>query len=110
MREISSTDLAAHRDDKILVDIRKPNEWQTTGVIEGCHLLTFPENDVEGWLAALGQIAKPEDDLVLVCRTGHRTGILLDFLNSQTRYRRAQHLTDGILGWIAEGYPVVESP
>ena len=108
MREVSSNELAAAPEGKILVDIRQPQEWRTTGVIEGCHLLTFPEADVEGWLAELGKIASPDDQLVLVCRTGRRTGILLDFLNSQTPYRRAQHLSDGILGWIGNGLPVVD--
>ncbi len=108
MRELSSQQLAADPEGEILVDIRRPAEWHTTGVIEGCHLLTFPEADVDGWLADLGKIATPDDQLVLVCRTGHRTGILLEFLYSQTPYRRAQHLVDGILGWIDNGLPVID--
>jgi len=107
MRELNSAELAAEPAGKILVDIRQPNEWQTTGVIDGCHLLTFTEADIDGWLAELGKVATPDDDLVLVCRTGRRTGILLDFLTSQTPYCRAQHLADGILGWIGNGLPVI---
>lgn len=108
MSEVSSKVLAAEVEGKILVDIRRPEEWRTTGVIEGCHLLTFTETDIDGWLTALAELASPDDDLVLVCRTGHRTGILLEFLRLQTPYRQAKHLADGILGWISDGLPVVE--
>ncbi|PLY01610.1 MAG: hypothetical protein C0623_05190 [Desulfuromonas sp.] len=107
MREIDSAELAAGLDSKVLVDIRQPNEWRSTGVIKGCHLLTFTEADINGWLDQLGKLVGPEDQLVLVCRTGRRTGVLLDFLNSQTSYRRAQHLAGGILGWIDNDLPVV---
>ena len=107
MRELNSKELAAEPNGKILVDIRKPEEWQTTGVIEGCHLLTFTDADIDGWLTALAKIAAPGDELVLVCRIGHRTGIVLDFLHSQTPYHQASHLADGMLGWIGNGLPVV---
>ena len=107
MRELSAKELAASPAGKILVDIRRPEEWRTTGVIEGCHLLTFHKEDIAGWLTGLTRIASPEDDLVLVCRTGTRTGIILDFLYSQTPYDRARHLTGGILDWIGSGLPVV---
>ena len=107
MTELNSKELAAEPTGKILVDIRRPEEWQTTGVIEGCHLLTFTDADIDEWLKALAKVATPKDELVLVCRTGHRTGIVLDFLHSQTPYRRAQHLADGILDWIGNGLPVV---
>jgi rhodanese-related sulfurtransferase len=105
--EITSKELAASPSGKVLVDIRQPEEWRTTGVIPGCHLLTFTEADVDGWLSALAEVATPVDDLVLVCRTGHRTGILLNFLHDQTSYHQAQHLADGILGWLGNGLPVV---
>lgn len=108
MHELTSKELAAQPAGKILVDIRKPEEWRSTGVIAGCYLLTFTDADIDGWLAALARIAAPDDDLVLVCRSGRRTGIILDFLHSQTPYRQAQHLADGILGWIGNGLPVVE--
>ncbi len=107
MKALSADELAAEAEGTIVVDIRRPSEWRTTGVIEGSHLLTFPDADVAGWLADLGKIATPQDRLVLVCRTGHRTGILLEFLYSQTDYRHARHLADGILDWIDNGLPVV---
>ena len=107
MRQLSAKELAASPAGKILVDIRRPEEWRTTGVIEGSHLLTFDKEDIAGWLTGLTRVASPEDDLVLICRTGTRTGIILDFLHDQTPYRQARHLDGGILDWLGNGLPVV---
>ena len=108
---LTSTELAATTAEKVLVDIRRAEEWQLTGVIADSHLLTYYDAngnaDVAGWMAALAKIATPEDDLVLVCRSGHRTGIILEFLHTQTPYQQARHLSDGILGWLGNGLPVV---
>ena len=105
--KLTSTELATNPSGKVLVDIRRAEEWQSTGVIAGCHLLTFDNTDIAGWLAALSRVASPEDDLVLICRSAHRTGIILDFLHTQTPYTHARDLADGMLGWLRNGLPVV---
>ena len=108
---LTAKELAAKLADHVLVDIRRPEEWQLTGVIDGSHLLTFYDAsgnaDVAGWMAELTRIATPDDELVLICRSGYRTGIILDFLHAQTPYKQAQHLTNGILGWLEQGLSVV---
>lgn len=109
--ELSASELAARAPEMVIVDIRRVEEWQMTGVIENSHQLTFFDAagnaDPQSWLASLAQIASPEDDLVLICRTGHRTSVILDFLHGQTAYRRASHLAGGMLGWLEKGFPVV---
>ena len=107
MSELSPRELAEQRPGRVLVDIRRPSEWAVTGVIDGSRLLTFTETDIDGWFAALAELASPEDELVLICRTGRRTGILLEFMHRQTPYRHAKHLDTGILGWIDDDLPVV---
>ena len=106
MHNIDSKQLAAAPGGVVLVDIRQPNEWRETGVIAGSHLLTFSGYNIDDWLAELEKLATPQDDLVLVCRSGRRTGILLEFLHERTDYRRSRHLTDGILGWLGNGLAV----
>ena len=109
--ELTPTELAAKSAGTILIDIRRSEEWQLTGVIDGSHLLTFFDangnTDVAGWMAALAKITTPENELVLICRSGRRTRMILDFLHSQTPYQQAGHLTNGILGWLEQGLPVV---
>jgi len=109
--ELTAKEFAANRGGKILVDIRRVDEWRLTGVIDGAHLLTFFDAegnaDIAGWMVALEKIAPPDMELVLICRSGHRTGIVLDFLLTQTPYRQVQHLKNGMTDWLANGLPTV---
>lgn len=109
--EILSTELAANPSGRVLIDIRRPDEWHSTGIIDGCHRLTFYDAqgnaDVATWMTELAKIATPEDEIILICRSGRRTAIILDFLLSQTPYHRAGHLVDGMLGWLGNQLPVV---
>ena len=108
---LTAKELAAHAAEKVIVDIRRVEEWKLTGVIDGSHQLTFFDAagnaDPAGWLDELANIATPDADLVLVCRSGHRTGVILEFLHAQTPYRQAQHLEGGMLAWLEKGLPVV---
>jgi rhodanese-related sulfurtransferase len=109
--EVTAKELATRLEGTVLVDIRRVEEWHLTGVIPGSHQLTFFDAagnaDPDLWLRALADVASPEDDLVLICRSGHRTGVILGFLQTQTRYTQARHLAGGILSWLEKGLPVV---
>lgn len=58
-------------ENALIVDIRRPDEWKETGVIEGARLVTF--KDAEGFLKAIGKDLTPGRPLVLVCRSGNRS-------------------------------------
>jgi len=94
-----------------VVDVRTPAEWKETGVIKGSHLLTFFDErgkyDVEAWMAKFSKIAQPGDQVILVCRSGNRTGQITRFLDQKAGYRKVAHLEKGIKSWIATGNPVV---
>lgn len=55
----------------LLVDIRRPEEWQQTGVIEGARLITYA--DRESFLAELRPHLAEGQSLALICRSGNRT-------------------------------------
>lgn len=57
--------------DVVLVDIRTPQEWKTTGVIKGALLVTY--SDPESFLAAVRPKMKEGQKLALICRSGNRT-------------------------------------
>lgn len=95
----------------VLVDIRTPAEWSETGIVPGSHLLMFfDENrraDPNTWLAELSKLAGPEDELILICRSGNRTKVVANFLSQQQGYRKVYNVAQGIRGWIASGKKTV---
>ncbi|WP_420396113.1 rhodanese-like domain-containing protein [Nioella sp.] len=66
-----SGDALAQDDSVLLVDIRRPEEWQQTGVVEGALLITYADRD--SFLAALRPHLQEGQSLALICRTGNRT-------------------------------------
>lgn len=93
-----------------LVDIRTEPEWKETGIVAGSHLLTFFDEkgryDAAGWLAKLGSLAKPDQPVVVICRTGNRTRAVSDFLDRQAGYKKVYNVKHGIYGWLKDKRPV----
>lgn len=93
-----------------LVDIRREEEWQLTGVVEGSQLLTFFAKDGSSeplaWLEALTQMVPQEQPLALICRSGYRTSLICDLLLEVTQRAEIYNVREGILGWLAAGFPV----
>jgi rhodanese-related sulfurtransferase len=94
-----------------LVDIRTAPEWTETGVVEGSHMLTFFDvngnYDARAFLAQLAPIADKGEPVILICRTGRRTGIISKFMNDQVGYQIVYNVTKGIRHWIDTENPVV---
>lgn len=94
-----------------VIDVRRPEEWKQTGVVEGSHLLTFFDKngryDVNKWMADFSRIAGPDDPVVLICRTGNRTGTISRFLDQRLNYNKVSNVTKGITHWIKQGNPTV---
>jgi len=96
-----------------LVDVRREEEWQQTGIVAGSILLTFFAADGSSqpgeWLAQLNQQVGTEQPVALICRTGYRTGLICEFLVEVSERGKIYNLTDGIFGWLAEQFPVVKA-
>jgi rhodanese-related sulfurtransferase len=92
-----------------IYDVRRPEEWRQTGVIEGSTLLTFVDASgrlqpdfIDRFTAAIGQ----NDPVILICRTGSRTSTLARFLVEQLGYTQVYNVRDGITRWISDDRPV----
>lgn len=110
--DIGTTTLEQMLADGIaVIDIRRPDEWIQTGVIEGSHLQTFFDEegrfDVRAWMAAILPIAAADEPIVLICRSGGRSAAVSRFLSEQFGYQQVYNAHQGILQWIAEGRPTV---
>jgi rhodanese-related sulfurtransferase len=95
-----------------VIDIRRAEEWNSTGVIDGSHRITFFDKkggyDLLAWLKDFLPIAGPKDQVILICRTGNRTSSVSRLLDEQLGYQHVMNVEKGITEWIAKGKPVVK--
>lgn len=94
-----------------VVDIRLQSEWEETGIVAGSKLLTFFDEkgkaDAPAWLDKVKPIAKPNEPVIVICRSGNRTKAVSQFLSQQAGYSKVYNVKHGIKGWIGSGNPVV---
>ena len=77
--------------DLVIIDVREPHEWAAGHLAEATHI---PLQQVPSRLAEI-----PKDaEVVMVCRSGGRSGRAQQFLLSNG-YKRVRNLTGGMLGW-----------
>ena len=94
-----------------LYDIRRPEEWRSTGVVEGSRELTYVDKSgrlnpefLPRFTAEVGK----NDPVVLICRTGNRTDKLARELAARG-YTQVYTVRNGVPRWISEGNPVVKN-
>lgn len=92
------------KDGGLIVDIRTPPEWQQTGVIEGADLVTF--QDPDSFLAKVGPQIADGRDLILICRTGHRSSAAAKILEGRIP-NKIVSINGGMLREIGAGYQTV---
>ncbi|UOG93898.1 MAG: rhodanese-like domain-containing protein [Candidatus Thiothrix sulfatifontis] len=110
VKNVSNAELQTLLDQKVtLIDIRLPEEWAQTGIVAGSQRITlFQENGsvAPDFLAKVQQVAATDKPVALICRTGNRTRAGADML-AQVGYKDVYNVTNGIMGWIKAGKPVV---
>ncbi len=90
-----------------VIDIRRPDEWQQTGIIPGSKTLMFFDRqgqyNTEQWVGEFRQwVSQNDQPVVLVCRSGNRTGKVGQFLSDQLAMSQVYHLEGGITAWQGE--------
>lgn len=88
----------------VLVDVREPAEWKQTGVAAPAELLA--KSDFDGarraWAPFLERHGK-DKTLLLICRSGRRSGIVADALAAEG-YKTLN--VGAFSDWAAAGLPV----
>lgn len=96
-----------------VIDIRRPDEWRDTGVIPGSHLITFfdMKGNVNPQFGALLQkvVSDSNDEVILMCRTGHRSLTLSKYLSEQAGFSKIGNVEKGIVDWIKSGGEVAKA-
>lgn len=96
-------------DDVLVVDIRREEEWKHTGIIPGSKTITFFDNQGRidpNFLPNFTAIAKKDQPVILICRTGARTKVASQAIAQQLGYKQVINVTHGIMSWIAEKRPI----
>jgi molybdopterin/thiamine biosynthesis adenylyltransferase len=96
-------ELLAGDDPPLLVDVRRPNEWDT-GRIPGA--LHVPQQELLSWVEE--QAPDREATIVLYCATGNRSLVSARTLR-ELGYADTTSLAGGIQAWEQNGFPV-EAP
>ena len=112
LKGVSPDQVAAlQRENAILVDIRTPEEWRKTGLIQGSQPLMYFDAqghyDTAAWLKQLNQLGADKNrPIVLICRSGHRSEQVGNLLAKELGYGQVYHLQTGIKGWLEQHKPV----
>ena len=97
----------------ILVDVRRPDEWLSTGVAKGAWLLDMTDENFGAYLNAVLQ-RNPDHQIAIICRTGNRTGYLQSVLD-ENGMTGVLDVTEGMAGgpngtgWIPRGLPIQDA-
>ena len=88
-----------------LIDVRRKDEWISTGVIENSYLHTFfdinGKYDLESFITKIEKISSSEKGIILFCRSGRRTTAIAEILEKTNDFP-AIYNTKGVKAWILE--------
>jgi len=94
-----------------IYDIRRPEEWKKTGVIEGSNTLTFVDKNgrlTPEFLPTFTSNVSKDQPVILICRTGNRTRALARHLTREMGYTNVYNVKHGISSWIRTGNPITK--
>jgi rhodanese-related sulfurtransferase len=92
--------LIEQKSDMVILDVRTVGEFES-GHIEGA--INVPVEELAGRLEEIDK----NDELLVYCRTGNRSGNAVNIL-SDAGYTKIYHMHEGISVWIQKGHPVVQ--
>lgn len=94
-----------------VVDLRTAGEWRQTGVLKGSQMITLFDEmgraDPELWVRELDKVVPAGKPVILICRTGNRTGVASRMLDKSGRKGSVYNVKAGIVGWLGEKQAVV---
>ena len=94
-----------------IVDLRRQDEWDQTGLIKNSHKLTAFDargNFDRTFVPKMMSVADPSEEVIVICHAGNRSAVIAQFLSHQRGYEKIYNVTDGINQWLKDGLPVVK--
>ncbi len=94
-----------------VIDVRTPGEWQQTGIVEGSYpIMFFNERRqplTQDWMQQTAELISADEELILICRSGNRSGMIANYLSKQHQFVRVYNVERGIVDWIKKGNKTV---
>ena len=87
------------KDGITLIDIRRQEEWQQTGIVKGAKTITFFNRNGSinpDFVPEFRAAAKADKPVALICRTGNRTRAASQAIAQQLGYKTVYNVTHGI--------------
>jgi rhodanese-related sulfurtransferase len=112
VKNLSSEQLIqAQIEGAIIIDIRTPEEWEELGTVPNAHKIMFFNQNrqplVDEFLIEFNKIVNSKDRaIVLVCKSGNRSGVVSKYLNEKLGYSNVSHLEKGMVDWISKKHKV----
>ena len=94
-----------------LIDIRRKDEWVSTGVIKNSYMHTFFDKDgkydLKSFITKIKKISNSEKGIILFCRTGRRTTVIAKALEKTNAFPKIYN-TKGIKAWFLDDKEIVK--
>lgn len=90
-----------------IVDIRRADEWRSTGIIPGSRLITAYDETgrlVDGFVPQLRDLAAAGKPLALICRSGNRSAAAARLLAAELPAVTIFDVAGGVRDWQATGH------
>ena len=104
--------IQAQKNNVLIVDIRRPDEWLETGIIDGAITITaFTQDgnlDPQFREIFFPLVKGLDENILLYCRSGSRSAMIGNALVDQLGYTNVMHLSGGIVEWENQGFKTVE--
>ena len=98
-------------EDVVVIDVRTPGEWSKTGIVEGSVPIMFFDEKrkplAEEWMVQAAEYISPNEKVILICRTGNRSGVIGKYLVKHHGYQDVYNVKGGIVAWKKAGYKTV---
>lgn len=98
-------------DGIVVIDVRTPQEWRQTGIIENSIPIMFFDEKrrphVEQWLLQASKYSSPDNELILICRSGNRSKTIATFISKHYGYNNVYNVAGGIRQWLLKGNQTV---
>lgn len=114
-KSLSTKEFQQKREDGVaVIDIRRADEWEAYGIIEGSHTITFYDEtgsyDLDGFLDTFTKVVTTkEQPFMLVCAHANRTKTVGELMGTKLGYKNVYELDGGInWGWIDKGLQTVK--